>query len=105
MPVKLILHSAWWGESFVTELRRISETSDRKVRFGPVTTTADTIEPSKTEGKSFSEHPLRQEMTIPERAKESEPITAPIDGKKDADAPADDMADGLPSQPTNGATQ
>ena len=25
--------SAWWGESFVKELRRISETSDRKVRF------------------------------------------------------------------------
>lgn len=25
--------SAWWGESFVKELRRISETADRKVRF------------------------------------------------------------------------
>ncbi|KAH9875544.1 hypothetical protein J1614_004280 [Plenodomus biglobosus] len=28
--------SAWWGESFVTELRRISKSGDRKVRFDGV---------------------------------------------------------------------
>jgi trehalose 6-phosphate synthase len=29
----LTIPSAWWGESFVNELRRISQTADRKVRF------------------------------------------------------------------------
>jgi hypothetical protein len=74
------------------------------VRFGSVTS-ADAIEPPKSEGETSSEHPLRQEMTIPERAKAAEPTTAPVDARKDVDAPADDMADGLPSQPTHAATQ
>ncbi|KAF2850230.1 glycosyltransferase family 20 protein [Plenodomus tracheiphilus IPT5] len=44
--------SAWWGESFVTELRRISESGDRKVRFGAVSTAnpeATASAPSKDE--------------------------------------------------------
>lgn len=80
--------SAWWGESFVTELRRISENSDRKVHFSSVTSL-------KSDNSS---------MTIPERAKESEPEGA-VDTKQDADVPADGISDGLPQQPRHAATQ
>jgi trehalose 6-phosphate synthase len=100
---ELTPHSAWWGESFVTELRRISETSERKVRFDAATTSKPD-DSSKTEGATSSEHPLRQELTIPERAKESEPSAA-VDATKDAEAPAASIADDLPSQPTHAVTQ
>ncbi|KAG9193338.1 glycosyl transferase [Alternaria panax] len=51
--------SAWWGESFVTELRRISETPDRKVHFANVTV-AGTDDVSKTTGETSSELPIRE---------------------------------------------
>ena len=31
----LTVCSAWWGQSFVQELTRISEQADRKVKFAP----------------------------------------------------------------------
>jgi hypothetical protein len=72
------------------------------VHFGAVTT-ATPGESSKTfDEETSSEHP---QLTIPERAKESEPLAAPPDAKKDVDAPTDDVTDGLPSQPTHAATQ
>jgi hypothetical protein len=74
------------------------------VRFGAVTT-ASSNESSKTDGEASSEHPLRQEMTIPERVNETEPSAAPIDAKSDVDALADEEADSLPSQPIHAATQ
>ncbi|CBX95941.1 hypothetical protein IAQ61_004763 [Plenodomus lingam] len=50
--------SAWWGESFVTELRRISESGDRKVRFGAVSTAnpeASDSAPVKEDDKAAKE--------------------------------------------------
>ena len=64
----LILPSAWWGESFVTELRRISETPDRKVHFANVTV-AGVEDSTKTAGEKASE-----ESSV--KDKESEPATA-----------------------------
>jgi hypothetical protein len=74
------------------------------VRFGAVTT-ASPNESSKTDGEASSELPRPQEMTIPERAKQAEPLAAPADAKSDAGALADEEADSLPSQPTHAATQ
>lgn len=56
--------SAWWGESFVNELRRISQTADRKVRFN--TPSADS-----TDGTSAV-----KEDSVPVKDKESDPTTA-----------------------------
>jgi trehalose 6-phosphate synthase len=53
--------SAWWGESFVNELRRISQTADRKVRFNT----------PKTESA-----PADEEDNVPVGDKESDPATA-----------------------------
>jgi trehalose 6-phosphate synthase len=58
--------SAWWGESFVKELRRISETSDRKVRFN----TENNSEPAETHQESKQDLPIRTKES--EDAKESE---------------------------------
>ncbi|KAH8726489.1 alpha,alpha-trehalose-phosphate synthase-like protein subunit [Phaeosphaeriaceae sp. PMI808] len=41
--------SAWWGESFVTELRRISETADRKLRHASKPATEESPNDSKPE--------------------------------------------------------
>ncbi|KAK1916249.1 hypothetical protein P3342_004066 [Pyrenophora teres f. teres] len=48
--------SAWWGESFVTELRRISEMPDRKVHFANVTV-AGVDDSTKIAGEKASEEP------------------------------------------------
>jgi len=71
--------SAWWGESFVTELRRISETPDRKVHFAnaPV---AGVDDATKTAGETSSELPIRQETG--NKDKESDPAAA-IDAQKE----------------------
>ena len=53
--------SAWWGESFVKELRRISETSDRKVRFNT---------PKAEEPAAETHQDGKQELPI--RTKEAE---------------------------------
>lgn len=75
----LTSHSAWWGESFVTELRRISETPDRKVHFAnaPV---AGVDDATKTTGETSSELPIRQETG--NKDKESDPAAA-IDAQKE----------------------
>jgi trehalose 6-phosphate synthase len=57
----LTIPSAWWGESFVNELRRISQTADRKVRFNT----------PKTESA-----PADEEDNVPVGDKESDPATA-----------------------------
>jgi len=73
--------SAWWGESFVTELRRISETPDRKVHFAnaPVAGVDDS---TKTAGETSSELPIRQETG--NKDKESDPAAA-VDAQKEID--------------------
>ncbi|CAN9343204.1 unnamed protein product [Alternaria alternata] len=65
--------SAWWGESFVTELRRISETPDRKVHFANVTV-AGADDAAKTAGETSSELPIREETS--NKDKESSPAAA-----------------------------
>ncbi|KAI8938656.1 hypothetical protein NX059_004526 [Plenodomus lindquistii] len=57
--------SAWWGESFVTELRRISESGDRKVRFGAVST----VNPDAN-----SSVPLKEEDKAPQESEPSDKI-------------------------------
>jgi len=52
----LTMLSAWWGESFVTELRRISEMPDRKVHFANVTV-AGAEDAAKTAAEKTSEEP------------------------------------------------
>ncbi|CAG5160132.1 uncharacterized protein ALTATR162_LOCUS5745 [Alternaria atra] len=77
--------SAWWGESFVTELRRISETPDRKVHFANVNV-AGADDAAKTAGESSSELPIRQEVS--NKDKESDPAAA-VEAQKESagDAP------------------
>ena len=60
MIYKLTTSSAWWGESFVNELRRISQTADRKVRFNT---------PKTEDGPA-------EDDTVPVGDKESNPATA-----------------------------
>jgi hypothetical protein len=67
------MYSAWWGESFVTELRRISEAPDRKVHFANVTVTGPE-DSAKTAGEKVSELPIRSEADIKDR--ESDPAAA-----------------------------
>lgn len=55
--------SAWWGESFVKELRRISETSDRKVRFNT---------PKGENPSEAAETHQDSKQELPIRTKESE---------------------------------
>jgi trehalose 6-phosphate synthase len=59
MSLKLTNRSAWWGESFVNELRRISQTADRKVRFNT---------PKTEDGP--------ENNNVPAGDKESDPATA-----------------------------
>ncbi|KAJ4338230.1 Trehalose-6-P synthase/phosphatase complex synthase subunit [Ascochyta clinopodiicola] len=64
--------SAWWGESFVNELRRISQTADRKVRFNtPKTEDAPATQENGTNAASDV-----KEDTVPTKDKESDPATA-----------------------------
>ncbi|KAJ4319750.1 Trehalose-6-P synthase/phosphatase complex synthase subunit [Neodidymelliopsis sp. IMI 364377] len=59
--------SAWWGESFVNELRRISQTADRKVRFNT----------GKDEDSSaVQDDTVVKEDSVPTKDKESDPATA-----------------------------
>lgn len=104
----LTIDSAWWGESFVTELRRISASADRKVRFGSVNTSRpDTgINPSAVEqvdaNGAADGAPLNPEDSIPIRDKESDPATA-IEAQKDNTGAAEQNP---PShQPVKAATQ
>ncbi|KAJ4375836.1 Trehalose-6-P synthase/phosphatase complex synthase subunit [Neocucurbitaria cava] len=78
--------SAWWGESFVTELRRISQTADRKVRFGSVSAsrpdtgvTPSTGEQAEANG-SAEGTPLKKQENAP--TNESAPGEN-IDGAKE----------------------
>jgi trehalose 6-phosphate synthase len=88
---KLTSYSAWWGESFVTELRRISETGDRKARIisRPVTGAGDAGGAEK------------QEDNIPTKAKEAEPSVAVDAETNDTDSPGQ----GVPLHPRKSATQ
>jgi trehalose 6-phosphate synthase len=63
--------SAWWGESFVNELRRISQTADRKVHFNN-SKAEDTsaVEDGNTEALP------KKDDTVPVKDKESDPATA-----------------------------
>jgi trehalose 6-phosphate synthase len=96
----LTRYSAWWGESFVTELRRISESSDRKVQYGsrPVTGTGP-IEKKPDDAANGT--PLKQEDGIPSKDKESDPAAA-VEADKE---PSGSMDKDLPLQPKKSATQ
>ncbi|KAJ4330663.1 Trehalose-6-P synthase/phosphatase complex synthase subunit [Didymella glomerata] len=64
--------SAWWGESFVKELRRISETADRKVRFNtPKAEDTSAVADNSTAGTAQV-----KEDTAPSKDKESNPSQA-----------------------------
>jgi trehalose 6-phosphate synthase len=59
--------SAWWGESFVNELRRISQTADRKVRFNT---------PKDEDSSAVQDDTVVKEDSVPTKDKESDPATA-----------------------------
>ncbi|KAF2631464.1 glycosyltransferase family 20 protein [Macroventuria anomochaeta] len=63
--------SAWWGESFVNELRRISQTADRKVRFN-----TPKVEDTSAVQDDMAETANVKEDTVPTKDKESDPATA-----------------------------
>jgi trehalose 6-phosphate synthase len=96
----LTRNSAWWGESFVNELRRISETGDRKVQYGsrPVTGAGPT---EKASEGAANGSPLKQEDNIPAKDQESDPATA-VEANKDSSEP---LGQDLPLQPKKSATQ
>jgi trehalose 6-phosphate synthase len=96
----LTRHSAWWGESFVTELRRISEASDRKVQYGsrPVTGAGAT---EKKADDAANGAPLEKEDSVPAKEKESDPATA-IDASEGS---LNALEKDLPLQPKKSATQ
>ncbi|KAL5115257.1 Trehalose-6-P synthase/phosphatase complex synthase subunit [Pleosporales sp. CAS-2024a] len=54
--------SAWWGESFVTELRRISETADRKVQYGSRPAADAGLSEKKTDGAAANGTPLKRQQ-------------------------------------------
>jgi len=61
------LGSAWWGESFVTELRRISQSGDRKVRFGTVhEASSDVFESASEEPESMAGSDVENGVEVPE---------------------------------------
>jgi len=66
--------SAWWGESFVKELRRISETADRKVRFNTPKVEDDSVPSKDTETDPAKAVETLQEnkQELPIRTKEAE---------------------------------
>ncbi|KAF2821807.1 glycosyl transferase [Ophiobolus disseminans] len=94
--------SAWWGESFVTELRRISETVDRKRVTGAVNSKPVAgAGPSEEKPADADGAPLEEIDSTPTKDKESDPATA-VEANKEA---ADSLAQDLPSQPKKSATQ
>ncbi|KAF9696404.1 hypothetical protein EKO04_005362 [Ascochyta lentis] len=64
--------SAWWGESFVNELRRISQTADRKVRFS----TPKTEDSPAVQDDSSNPATDVKEDTVPAKDKEADPAMA-----------------------------
>jgi trehalose 6-phosphate synthase len=99
----LIHHSAWWGESFVTELRRISEASDRKVRI----TSAASSRPvtgagpaDKKPADAAAGAPLGELDSTPAKDKETDPAAAAQADKEATEA----LERGLPLQPKHAAT-
>ncbi|KAH3920284.1 hypothetical protein HBH56_002380 [Parastagonospora nodorum] len=83
--------SAWWGESFVTELRRISATLDRKVQFASKPA-------SDTKPEDIGAALPKQGESLTTKDKESDPAAAVEDNKESA-------AIELPIQPKKSATQ
>ncbi|KAH7064341.1 alpha,alpha-trehalose-phosphate synthase-like protein subunit [Paraphoma chrysanthemicola] len=103
--------SAWWGESFVTELRRISETADRKIRYTsannsrPVTG-AGGIEKKPEEKKvdtPANGAPVPSQDTIPTKDKESDPAAA-VEANAEANLEKSEPVN-LPIHPQKAATQ
>jgi trehalose 6-phosphate synthase len=92
--------SAWWGESFVTELRRISETSDRKVQYAS-TPANDADASEKKSGDAANGTPLKQEDSVSSKDKESDPA-ATVEASKES---SESMEKDLPLQPKKSATQ
>jgi trehalose 6-phosphate synthase len=93
------LCSAWWGESFVTELRRISGTQDRKVQYAskPATDAGpaeQTPQDAATNGSS-----AKPEDNIPSKDKESDPVAA-VEANT-----SDTFEQDIPIQPKKSATQ
>ena len=83
--------SAWWGESFVTELRRISSTLDRKLQYAS--------KPAlDTKPEDIGGALPKQEESLTTKDKESDPAAAVEDNKESA-------AIELPMQPKKSATQ
>ncbi|KAF2244676.1 glycosyltransferase family 20 protein [Trematosphaeria pertusa] len=72
--------SAWWGQSFVKELTRISEQAERKVRFGP--------RPSTSQGKTsmplanVAPRPSTSSGTLPVDNKETDGSAVPTIDKE-----------------------
>lgn len=96
--------SAWWGQSFVTELKRISEAGERKVRYGSISgsrpTTGAGLEPSDTSIGAPSNGPSSKEPEgLAAKTKES-------DAKGAVDAQSHDPEEmEVPLQPKKSATQ
>jgi trehalose 6-phosphate synthase len=78
----LTQNSAWWGESFVNELRRISETSDRKVQYVSRPVTGADASEKKAEPAPIGS-PLANKESIPTKDTEADP-TAVVKAKQDA---------------------
>lgn len=99
----LTSHSAWWGESFVTELRRISETQDRKVRITSATSSRPVTGAGPSEKKPADANgaPIEKLDSTPAKDKESDPA-ATVEANKDAND-SKDME--IPLQPKKSATQ
>jgi trehalose 6-phosphate synthase len=97
-------NSAWWGESFVTELRRISATTARKVRIISATGSRPATGAAVTDqkaGDAADGLPPKKEDSTPTKDKESDPaVTAAAHDKAD-----DSLAKDLPLQPKKSATQ
>jgi trehalose 6-phosphate synthase len=91
-------YSAWWGESFVTELRRISESSDRKVRITSATSSRPVTGTGPVEEKP-ADIPELSSTTI--KDKEEDPAAA-LEAHKDAKKTLE--GDGLPVHPKKATT-
>ncbi|KAF1943296.1 glycosyl transferase [Clathrospora elynae] len=96
--------SSWWGQSFVTELRRMSENTDRKVRFdknptlGP-DTGVNPLAVGNADADMTASNP--EELNISSKDKESDPAAAVKAKNETAGGPGDD----LPLHPKKSATQ
>ncbi|KAF1919302.1 alpha,alpha-trehalose-phosphate synthase-like protein subunit [Ampelomyces quisqualis] len=88
--------SAWWGESFVTELRRISEAADRKLQYGSRPVTGAGSADKKTDAPASG----APTSTVPTKDAESDPA-ATDEGNKEAA----NVMDAIPLHPKKSATQ